>query len=127
MMRDAKSENAISEYTDLLHHHHRDSPAQGTSNELPQTFSGDESDKPSEDVVDAAKKKETLLKRREYVLRELIDTEEAYVRDLSMIVDGYLAMMKDPECEIVMPEDLRDGKDKLVFGNIEVIYDWHKK
>lgn len=77
--------------------------------------------------MDAAKKKETLLKKRQYVFKELIDTEEAYVRDLAMIVEGYLALMRDPECEILMPEDLRDGKDKLVFGNIEAIYDWHKK
>lgn len=77
--------------------------------------------------MDAAKKKETLLKKRQYVFKELIDTEEAYVRDLAMIVEGYLALMRDPECEIPMPEDLRDGKDKLVFGNIEAIYEWHKK
>lgn len=129
MMRDAKSENAISEYSDALHHHHhRDSGgAQSTSNEVPQTFSGDESDKPTDDSVDAAKKQEFLLKKRQYVLKELIDTEEAYVRDLSMIVDGYMTVMKDPDCEIQMPDDLRDGKDKLVFGNIEAIYDWHKK
>lgn len=124
MMRDAKSENALSEYSDTLNP--RDS-AQSTSNEVPQTFSGDESDKPSEDVVDAAKKKEILLRKRQFVLRELIDTEEAYVNDLSMIVEGYMVLMRDPECEIPMPEDLRDGKDKLVFGNIEVIYEWHKK
>lgn len=125
MMRDAKSENALSEYSDTLHH--RDFPAQSTSNEAPLTFSGDESDKPAEDVVDAAKKRENLLKKRQYVLKELIDTEEAYVRDLSLIVDGYMVQMKDPDCEIPIPDNLRDGKDKLVFGNIEVIYDWHKK
>lgn len=119
MMRDAKSENAISEYTD--------STAQSTSNEMPHTFSGDESDKPTEEVIDAAKKRETLLKKRQYVLKELVDTEDAYVRDLSMIVDGYLTVIRDPECEIPMPEDLKNGKDKLVFGNIEVIYEWHKK
>lgn len=124
-MRDAKSENAISEYTDSLHH--RDSPAQSTSNEVPQTFSGDESDKHAEDIVDAAKMKETLLKKRQYVFKELIDTEEAYVRDLAMIVDGYMALMRDSECEIIMPDGLKEGKDKLVFGNIEVIYEWHKK
>lgn len=56
-----------------------------------------------------------------------MDTEEAYVRDLSLIVDGYIATMRDKDCEIIMPEDLKEGKDKMVFGNIEVIYDWHKK
>lgn len=61
------------------------------------------------------------------MLQELVDTEEAYVRDLSLIVDGYIATMRDKDCEIIMPEDLKEGKDKMVFGNIEVIYDWHKK
>lgn len=122
LMRDAKSENAISEYGGDL-------SAQGFSNEATAlAFSGDESDKPSsEDNIDSAKKTEILLRKREYVLQELIDTEEAYVRDLCLIVDGYIAAMKDPECDIPMPDDLKDGKDKLVFGNIEVIYDWHKK
>lgn len=70
---------------------------------------------------------ESLLRKRQYVLQELLETEEAYVRDLSLIVDGYIATMKDPECDIPMPEDLRDGKDKMVFGNIETIYEWHKE
>lgn len=126
LMRDAKSENAISEYGDNTNVH-RDLSAQCSSNEATAlAFSGDESDKPSEDTVDSAKKTEILLKKRQYVLQELIDTEEAYVRDLSMIVEGYIAAIRDPDCEILMPEDLKDGKDKLVFGNIEVIYDWHK-
>lgn len=124
-MRDAKSENAISEYSESGH---KDLSAHCSSNEATAlAFSGDESDKPLEDSVDSAKKRDILLKKREYVLQELIDTEEAYVRDLSMIVDGYIALMKDPDCEIPIPEDLKDGKDKLVFGNIEFIYDWHKK
>ncbi|KAJ8956994.1 hypothetical protein NQ318_012159 [Aromia moschata] len=121
LTRDAKSENAISEFDGLT--------AQAASNEAASTpaFSGDESDnRPAEDAPDVKSKTDVLLRKRHYVLQELIDTEEAYVRDLSLIVDGYIAAIKDPECEIPMPDDLRDGKDKLVFGNIEVIYDWHK-
>ncbi|CAG9857602.1 unnamed protein product [Phyllotreta striolata] len=75
---------------------------------------------------DAAGGVEEALRKREYVLRELVDTEEAYVRDLAMIVDGYIAAMRDPDFGVAMPDDLKDGKDKMVFGNIEVIYDWHK-
>lgn len=126
-MRDAKSENALSEYGDNTNVH-KELSAQCSSNEATAlAFSGDESDKPSENNVDSAKKTENPLEKRQYVLQELISTEEAYVRDLSMIVEGYIATMRDPDCEIPMPEDLKDGKDKLVFGNIEVIYDWHKK
>lgn len=70
---------------------------------------------------------EAPVQKREYVLRELIETERDYVKHLSLVVDGYMALMRDPECEISMPEDLKGGKDKMVFGNLEVIYDWHKE
>lgn len=65
--------------------------------------------------------------KRDYVIRELVDTEKDYVRDLGLVVDGYMAIMRSPDCDIPMPEDLRGGKDKMVFGNIEAIYEWHKK
>ncbi|KAK6629329.1 hypothetical protein RUM43_003146 [Polyplax serrata] len=64
--------------------------------------------------------------KRDYVIRELVDTEKDYVRDLGLVVDGYMAIMRSPDCDIPMPEDLRGGKDKMVFGNIEAIYEWHK-
>lgn len=70
---------------------------------------------------------DTQLRRRNFVLHELVETEEAYVKDLSLIVDGYILTMRDPECEIPMPEDLKCGKDKMVFGNIEAIYEWHRE
>lgn len=60
-------------------------------------------------------------------MKELVETEEKYVEDLRMVCDGYLAHMRDPECSIPMPEDLRSGKDKIVFGNIEAIYEWHRE
>ena len=32
------------------------------------------------------------------------------------------------ECpEIAMPEDLREGKDRMIFGNVEMIYEWHRE
>ncbi|KAJ9574317.1 hypothetical protein L9F63_026035, partial [Diploptera punctata] len=68
----------------------------------------------------------SALQKREYVFRELLDTERDYVHDLHEVVEGYMALMRDPECEIPMPEDLKGGKDKMVFGNIEAIYEWHR-
>lgn len=67
------------------------------------------------------------IQKREYVIRELVDTERDYVNDLREVVEGYMALMKDPDCEIPMPEDLRGGKDKMVFGNVEAIYEWHRE
>uniref|UniRef100_A0A3B4UG41 DH domain-containing protein n=1 Tax=Seriola dumerili TaxID=41447 RepID=A0A3B4UG41_SERDU len=56
-----------------------------------------------------------------YVLKELIETEKHYVGDLGLIVEGYMATMSSKG----IPEDMK-GKDKIVFGNIHQIFDWHK-
>lgn len=34
-----------------------------------------------------------------------------------------IANVDDPP----MPEDLREGKAKIVFGNVENIYEWHRE
>uniref|UniRef100_A0A8C2X380 Rho guanine nucleotide exchange factor 25 n=1 Tax=Cyclopterus lumpus TaxID=8103 RepID=A0A8C2X380_CYCLU len=52
---------------------------------------------------------------------ELIETEKHYVVDLGLIVEGYMATMHSKG----IPEDMK-GKDKIVFGNIHQIFDWHK-
>ena len=70
---------------------------------------------------------EDAMLKRDYVIRELVDTEKDYVRDLGLVVEGYMALMRNPDCDIPMPEDLKSGKDKMVFGNIEAIYEWHKR
>ncbi|KAF8791642.1 Triple functional domain protein like [Argiope bruennichi] len=68
--------------------------------------------------------REKALMKRRFVLQELVDTERDYVRDLGLLVEGYLNLMRNNE--IPVPEDLKDGKDKIVFGNIEAIYEWHR-
>lgn len=65
--------------------------------------------------------------KRSFVMKELIETERDYVRDLGMVVNEYQAAMRDPDFEIPMPQTLKDGKDKIVFGNIETIYEWHRE
>ncbi|KFQ41083.1 Triple functional domain protein, partial [Mesitornis unicolor] len=59
--------------------------------------------------------------RCSYVLQELVETERDYVRDLGYVVEGYMALMKEDG----VPDDMK-GKDKIVFGNIHQIYDWHR-
>ncbi|XP_032800941.2 triple functional domain protein isoform X3 [Petromyzon marinus] len=61
------------------------------------------------------------LRRRQYVFQELVETERDYVRDLGYVVEGYMAVMR----EDWVPDDLK-GKDKMVFGNIHQIHDWHR-
>uniref|UniRef100_A0A8C1GC63 Rho guanine nucleotide exchange factor 25 n=1 Tax=Cyprinus carpio TaxID=7962 RepID=A0A8C1GC63_CYPCA len=58
---------------------------------------------------------------KEYVLKELIETEKLYVADLGLIVEGYMATMNAKG----VPEDMK-GKDKIIFGNIHQIYEWHR-
>lgn len=69
---------------------------------------------------------ETALRRRNYALKELISTEEKYIEDLALIVDGYMVEVRGSE-DIVIPEDLKGAKEKMVFANIASIYEWHRE
>ncbi|XP_029103892.1 triple functional domain protein isoform X2 [Scleropages formosus] len=75
----------------------------------------------SSPIDEMEERKTGFLKRRHYVLLELVETERDYVRDLGLVVEGYMARMKEEG----VPDDMK-GKDKIVFGNIHQIYDWHK-
>ncbi|XP_075332860.1 rho guanine nucleotide exchange factor 25 isoform X3 [Odontesthes bonariensis] len=70
---------------------------------------------------DTEEKRKSALEKSMYVLQELIETEKHYVADLGLIVEGYMATMSSKG----VPEDIK-GKDKIVFGNIHQIFDWHK-
>uniref|UniRef100_A0AAY4E3F5 non-specific serine/threonine protein kinase n=1 Tax=Denticeps clupeoides TaxID=299321 RepID=A0AAY4E3F5_9TELE len=63
-------------------------------------------------------RKTGFLKRRHYILLELVETERDYVRDLGLVVEVSLVSEG-------VPDDMK-GKDKIVFGNIHQIYDWHR-
>lgn len=51
------------------------------------------------------------------------------MQDLEQCVN-YIKYMRESkeqdEPEIPMPDDLKDGKDRMVFGNIEAIFEWHR-
>lgn len=72
-------------------------------------------------AVDSEEERNIALEKSIYVLTELIETERLYVEDLGLIVQGYMGTMTSQG----VPEDLK-GKDRIVFGNIHQIYDWHK-
>ncbi|EDL82631.1 triple functional domain (PTPRF interacting) [Rattus norvegicus] len=76
----------------------------------------------SSPIDEMEERKCSSLKRRHYVLQELVETERDYVRDLGCVVEGYMALMKEDG----VPDDMK-GKDKIVFGNIHQIYDWHRE
>ncbi|XP_047454001.1 triple functional domain protein isoform X5 [Mugil cephalus] len=75
----------------------------------------------SSPIDELDERKSGFFKRRHYILLELVETERDYVRDLGSVVEGYMSRMKEEG----VPDDMR-GKDKIVFGNIHQIYDWHK-
>ncbi|KAM4559204.1 kalirin isoform 1-T1 [Odontesthes bonariensis] len=61
------------------------------------------------------------MRGRMFVLNELIQTEKDYVKDLGIVVEGFMNWIKDKG----VPDDMK-GKDKIVFGNIHQIYEWHR-
>ncbi|XP_029691129.1 kalirin isoform X2 [Takifugu rubripes] len=62
------------------------------------------------------------MRGRMFVLNELIQTEKDYVKDLGIVVEGFMKRIEEKG----VPDDMK-GKDKIVFGNIHQIYDWHRE
>ncbi|XP_047407441.1 rho guanine nucleotide exchange factor 25 isoform X2 [Sciurus carolinensis] len=109
-------------------------PALATGEELPELTllttllegPGDKIQPPEEEALSQApeseeEQKKAALERSMYVLSELVETEKMYVDDLGQIVEGYMATMAAQG----VPENLR-GRDRIVFGNIQQIYEWHR-
>ncbi|XP_036425881.1 kalirin RhoGEF kinase b isoform X2 [Colossoma macropomum] len=67
-------------------------------------------------------KKNKAMRGRMFVLNEMVQTEKDYVKDLGIVVEGFMRRVTEKG----VPEDMT-GKDKIVFGNIHQIYDWHKE
>ncbi|ESO10758.1 hypothetical protein HELRODRAFT_134349, partial [Helobdella robusta] len=65
-----------------------------------------------------------------YVLDELIETEKEYVKDLGIIIEGYMptssTLSASPSSTLSLPNGF-EGKDKIIFGNIHQILDFHKE
>ncbi|XP_034028292.1 rho guanine nucleotide exchange factor 25 [Thalassophryne amazonica] len=81
----------------------------------------DDTSSQSSAAADTEEERRSALEKSMYVLKELIETEKTYVADLGLIVEGYMGTMNSKG----IPEDMK-GKDKIVFGNIHQIFDWHK-
>ncbi|TRY95165.1 hypothetical protein DNTS_034680, partial [Danionella cerebrum] len=69
-----------------------------------------------------AERKNKAMRGRMYVLNEMVQTERDYVKDLGIVVEGFMRRIGEKG----VPEDMT-GKDKIVFGNIHQIYDWHRE
>ncbi|CAF2637751.1 unnamed protein product [Rotaria sp. Silwood2] len=62
-------------------------------------------------------------KRRHNII-ELIETEKEYVKDLALIVEGYMNVLENDK-EIKKPTGLV-GLERVVFGNVQRIYEFHR-
>lgn len=73
---------------------------------------------------------EKAIEQRSYRLQELLESERVYINDLDQCCQ-YIKYMKESkeaeDPEIPMPDALKDGKDRMIFGNIEAIYEWHRE
>ncbi|XP_053986004.1 obscurin isoform X2 [Hylaeus volcanicus] len=58
--------------------------------------------------------------RREAVVKELVETEEEFGRDLQLVVERYLNPLDNPD----VPRVVRDNKD-IIFTNLKQIADFH--
>ncbi|KAM6948078.1 rho guanine nucleotide exchange factor 25 isoform 2-T2 [Lycodopsis pacificus] len=112
--------------SELLQGRDTQTPGQGSSINTLQGEDGctvtDDSASQWSVTVGSEEERNIALEKSIYVLTELIETERLYVEDLGLIVQGYMGTMVNQG----VPEDLK-GKDRIVFGNIHQIYDWHKE
>ncbi|XP_058846199.1 guanine nucleotide exchange factor DBS-like isoform X5 [Acipenser ruthenus] len=69
---------------------------------------------------------ECLSNRRRHIMNELIDTERVYVEELQSIIEGYSAVIDNPEFANLVPTALQNKKEVL-FGNLGEIYEFHNR
>ena len=55
-------------------------------------------------------------------MAELVETERQYVKHLSECISSFISEFQSPS----LPDALK-GKEKLVFGNIQAVYNFHNK
>ncbi|XP_054632428.1 kalirin-like isoform X5 [Dunckerocampus dactyliophorus] len=82
----------------------------------PEPLDSDQSSNESD-----SEQRNKALRGRMFVVNEMVQSEKDYVKDLGVIVEGFMSRLDVRG----IPEDMR-GKDKIVFGNIQQIYDWHR-
>ncbi|CAF4786936.1 unnamed protein product, partial [Rotaria socialis] len=62
--------------------------------------------------------------KRRHNIVELIETEKEYVKDLALIVEGYMNVLENDK-DIKKPAGLV-GLERVVFGNVQRIYEFHR-
>lgn len=78
---------------------------------------------PFKDIINQSSENRKSVRKRDFIMAELLHTERTYVDDLKLCIDTYL---KEFRCCESLPISLV-GKESLLFGNIEKIYEFHNK
>ncbi|XP_030837680.1 guanine nucleotide exchange factor DBS isoform X7 [Strongylocentrotus purpuratus] len=84
----------------------------------PMSFS---SDGEFQDEVDC----NSLSYKRRHVIKELIETEKIYVKELEAVLNGYIKQMDSPAFVGQIPPSLQ-GHTDVLFANWEQLYNFHK-
>ena len=58
-----------------------------------------------------------------FIMKELVETEHQYVEQLKQGIDVFVS---EVQTSTDLPEPLK-GKEKMIFGNIQAIHEFHKK
>ena len=95
---------------------------EGVSNGVSVTITAPLSPAIPEEGADQLSATDLALKKRSYVLQELVETERDYVKDLAVICQEYIPNMKEES----LPEGLQGKKDKIIFGNVQSIFEFHR-
>ncbi|XP_025096323.1 triple functional domain protein-like isoform X1 [Pomacea canaliculata] len=67
--------------------------------------------------------KRKSARRREFIMAELLQTERTYVKDLENCINTYMKAMGDHINNV--PNGIQ-SKEKVIFGNMDEIYEFHK-
>ncbi|XP_014442914.1 probable guanine nucleotide exchange factor MCF2L2 isoform X2 [Tupaia chinensis] len=60
------------------------------------------------------------------IIRDLLETEEIYIKEIKSIIDGYITPMDFIWLKHLIPDVLQNNKD-LLFGNIAELYEFHHR
>jgi triple functional domain protein len=95
------------------------------SNNFPENRHSDPSLENKLQVVskEISEEKRRSQRKKEFIMSELLQTERTYVKDLEVVIETFL---KEHRSGTNVPKKLA-GKDNVVFGNIEDIYQFHKQ
>lgn len=65
-----------------------------------------------------------MIKKRKNIITEIIQTEKSYVQDLQACLETYY---KEFVSNVNAQPDYLREKEAIIFGNLEEIFNFHKK